>query len=142
MPCRLTDDIVKARWQKALWNATFNPISIMGGLDTATITRTAEDRAFVRSAMFEVVEVARAAGHELALELVDKLIETTHAMPAYKSSMGLDYEQGREMEIEAILGNVVRTAHAHSVSIPVLETLYRLAKMVEAQPRSGRTHAP
>lgn len=142
VPCRLTDDIVKARWQKALWNATFNPISILGGLDTATITRTAEDRAFVRAAMLEVAAVANAAGHELATELIDKLIETTHAMPAYKSSMGLDFEQGREMEIEAILGNVVRTARAHRLSTPILETLYRLAKMVEAQPRPGRASAP
>jgi 2-dehydropantoate 2-reductase len=141
VPCRLTDDIVKARWQKALWNATFNPISILGGLDTATITRTAEDRAFVRMAMHEVAAVASAAGHELAVELIDKLIETTHAMPAYKSSMALDFEHGRPMEVEAILGNVVRTGRTHGVSTPTLETLYRLAKMVEAQPRSGRTAA-
>jgi 2-dehydropantoate 2-reductase len=141
VPCRLTDNVVKARWQKALWNATFNPISILGGLDTATITRTAEDRAFVRSAMIEVAAVARACGHELDCELVDKLIETTHAMPPYKSSMGIDFEQGREMEIEAILGNVVRTARARGVSTPILDTLYRLAKMVEAQPRPGRANA-
>ena len=141
VPCRLTDNVVKARWQKALWNATFNPISILGGLDTATITRTAEDRAFVRSAMLEVAAIAQACGHELDGELIDKLIETTHAMPPYKSSMGLDFEQGREMEIEAILGNVVRTAHARNVSTPILDTLYRLAKMVEAQPRPGRTRA-
>lgn len=142
VPCRLTDDIVKARWQKALWNATFNPISILGGLDTATITRTAEDREFVRTAMREVAAVASAAGHDLPAELIDKLIDTTRAMPAYKSSMGLDFERGRAMEIEAILGNVVRTGRSHGVPIPTLETLYRLAKMVEAQPRPERTPAP
>jgi 2-dehydropantoate 2-reductase len=137
VPCKPTEDIVKARWQKALWNATFNPISIMGGaLDTAIILRTEEDRRFVRTAMLEVAAVAAAAGYAIAPEVIDKLIEGTLAMPAYKSSMALDFENGRPMEIEAILGNVVRAAHQRQVAAPTLNAIYRVAKMVEAKMRS------
>ena len=137
VPCKSTEDIVKARWQKALWNATFNPISIMGGaLDTAIILRTEEDRRFVRTAMMEVAAVAAAAGYAIAPEVLDKLIEGTLAMPAYKSSMALDFENRRPMEIEAILGNVVRAARQRDVAVPTLDAIYRIAKMVEAKMRS------
>lgn len=136
--CTLTDDVVTARWQKALWNATFNPISILGAvLDTETMLRTERDRTFIRKAMLEVAEVAAGAGHALDLAVIDKLIETTRKMPAYKTSMALDLEHGRPMEIEAILGNVVRTGREHAVSIPTLEAIYAIAKMVEHKARKG-----
>lgn len=137
VPCRLTEEIVQARWQKALWNATFNPISILGGaLDTAIILGSEESRRFVRTAMFEVAAVAAAAGYAIAPESIDKLIEATQAMPPYKSSMALDFESGRPMEIEAILGNVIRAARQRNVTVPTLDAIYRLAKMVEAKTRS------
>jgi 2-dehydropantoate 2-reductase len=134
VPCKTTEDIVKARWQKALWNATFNPISIMGGvLDTAIILRTEEDRRFVRTAMMEIAAVAAAAGYAIAPEVIDKLIAATRDMPPYKSSMALDFENGRPMELEAIIGNVVRAAREREVAVPILDAIYRIAKMVEAK---------
>ena len=100
--------------------------------------RTERDRGFIRKAMLEVAEVAAGAGHALDLAVIDKLIETTRKMPAYKTSMALDLEHGRPMEIEAILGNVVRTAREHAVSIPTLEAIYAIAKMVEHKVQRGR----
>jgi 2-dehydropantoate 2-reductase len=117
-----------------VWNATFNTISIMGGvLDTATILGTDESRAFVRSAMEEVCATAAAAGHPLHPQLIDQYIAGTLKIPAYKTSMALDYENGRPMEIEAILGNTVRAARKHGVATPILDTLFALAKMIEAK---------
>jgi 2-dehydropantoate 2-reductase len=132
--CKVTENVVTARWQKAVWNATFNPISIMGGvLDTAVMLGTEESRAFIRAAMTEVCAVAAAAGHSLHPKLIDQLIAGTRDIPAYKTSMALDYENGRPMEVEAILGNAVRAARKHSVKTPILDTLYALAKMIEAK---------
>lgn len=137
VPCRLTGDVVTARWQKAVWNAAFNPISILGGvLDTAMMLKTADDRACVRRAMQEICAVALASGHPQSPGLIDQMIAGTHAMPAYKTSMALDYENGRPMEIEAILGNVVRAARKTGTATPVLDTLYALAKMVEGKAAS------
>ena len=42
------------------------------------------------------------------------------------------------MEIEAILGNVVRAGREHAVSIPTLEAIYAIAKMVEHKASKGR----
>lgn len=132
VPCKLTGDVIAARWQKAVWNATFNPISIMGGvLDTATMLKTPEDEAFIRQGMQEVCAVAAALGHPQHPKLVDQMLAGTRAMPPYKTSMALDYENGRALEIEAILGNVVRAARKSGVATPALESIYALAKMVE-----------
>jgi 2-dehydropantoate 2-reductase len=131
--CRLTEDVVAARWQKAVWNATFNPLSIMGGvLDTAQMLHSPDSEAFIRQAMREVCDVAAAAGHELDPKLIDNMIAGTRAMPAYKTSMALDYENHRPMEIEAILGATVRAGRKAGVKTPALESIYAIAKMVEA----------
>lgn len=136
--CKLTENVVGARWQKAVWNATFNPISIMGGvLDTATMLKTPEDRAFVRKAMDEVCAVSAAAGHPQPPKLPEQMITHTHNMPAYKTSMALDYENRRPMEIEAILGNTVRAGRKHGVAMPALESIYAIACMIE-RTRLGR----
>ncbi|MET0535137.1 MAG: ketopantoate reductase C-terminal domain-containing protein, partial [Steroidobacter sp.] len=66
-------------------------------------------------------------------KLIDQYIAATLGMPAYKTSMALDYENNRPMEIEAILGNTVRAARKHGVSTPILDALYALAKMIEAK---------
>lgn len=131
VPCKLTENVVGARWQKAVWNATFNPISILGGvLDTAAMLKTDADQAFVRSAMHEVCDVARAAGHPQSPNLIEQMLAGTKAMPAYKTSMALDYENGRPMEIEAILGNTVRAARKLGVATPNLDAIYAIASMV------------
>lgn len=137
--CKLTDNVVAARWQKVVWNATFNPLSILGGvLDTAMMLRTPEDREFVRKAMQEVCDIAAANGHPLRPQMIEQMIAGTQAMPAYKTSMALDYENGRPMEIEAILGNTVRAGRKAGVATPALESIYALAKMVEG----GRVRSP
>lgn len=136
--CKVTDNVASARWKKAVWNATFNPISIMGGvLDTAVILGTEDSRGLVRAAMAEVCAVASGAGHPLHPKLPDQLIAGTREIPAYKTSMALDYENGRPMEIEAILGNTVRAARKYGVVTPILDTLYALAKMIEVKRASG-----
>ena len=47
-------------------------------------------------------------------------------MKPYKTSMLLDFEAGRQMEVEAILGNAVKFAHSKSILIPYLSTIYAI----------------
>ncbi|MGR9015044.1 MAG: ketopantoate reductase family protein, partial [Gammaproteobacteria bacterium] len=98
--CKATEDIVTGRWQKCVWNAPFNPLSVLsGGLPTLDILQTQES--LVRSIMQEVCDIAEASGHRLPGDIVDINIEHTYAMPPYKTSMLLDYEHGQPMETEA-----------------------------------------
>ncbi|MFN5745640.1 MAG: ketopantoate reductase family protein [Methylococcaceae bacterium] len=130
--CAASDDIVTARWQKCLWNAAFNPLSVLsGGLSTNDILSTQEP--LVRALMAEVCHIASAVGHPLPAAIIDQQIESTYKMPPYKTSMLLDFEANRPMETEAILGNTLRAGLRTGVNIPHLTTLYALMKMRELQ---------
>jgi 2-dehydropantoate 2-reductase len=111
-------------------------------LDTAAMLRTSENQQFIRGIMEEIAKVAAAAGHPIQAQLIDKLIQVTLAMPPYKTSMAIDYEHGRAMEIEAILGNVVRTARRLGEPAPTLEAIYAIAKMIEGARGESRPSTP
>ncbi|WP_133717236.1 ketopantoate reductase family protein [Methylocaldum gracile] len=134
--CVASEDIVAARWQKCVWNAPFSPLSVLSaGLSTNDILSTQES--FVRAIMEEVCLIAKATGHPLPEDTVDKNIESTYKMPPYKTSMLLDFEAGRPMETEAILGNAVRAGWNAGVPIPHLESVYALMKLRELSRRTG-----
>jgi 2-dehydropantoate 2-reductase len=78
--------------------------------------------------------LAAASRHPLAPDVVEQNIQGTRVMKPYKTSMLLDFENGRPMEVEAILGNAVRIARSLDVPIPHLETLYALLKLVDCRP--------
>jgi len=129
---KATADIVRARWRKCVWNAPFNPLSVLsGGLYTSDILGSQED--FVRTLMAEVCAIAAATGHPLPDDVIDRNIEDTDKMPPYKTSMLLDFEAGRPMETEAILGNAVRAARREGVAVPHLESVYALMRLRELQ---------
>jgi 2-dehydropantoate 2-reductase len=128
--CNITENIGTARWQKCLWNAAFSPLSVLsGGLSTSDILSTQET--LIRAIMAEVSAIASALGHTQPDGIIDQQIDGTHNMPPYKTSMLLDFEAGRPMETEAILGNTVRAGHRAGVAIPHLDTLYALMKLRE-----------
>lgn len=123
-------DINIERWKKSIWNASFNPLSVVSnGADTAKMLATAESEALVRSLMAEVIATARAEGYDLIDDLIDKNIATTRKMPAYLTSMAQDYLHGHDIELEALVGSVVSYAKQHKVDIPHLNTLYQTLKL-------------
>ena len=56
----------------------------------------------------------------------------TIKMKPYKTSMCLDWEAGRELEVDAILGRPVRIARENGIAVPHMETLYALLDMIES----------
>ena len=125
--CKISTDIVQKRWEKLLWNVPFNSISVLAGkLNTQEIM---SDKLLVDLAekmMWEVVNVAAACGVELDHKLVDWNLEYTRNFPPYKSSMLLDYENGRKMESDAILGNFLNLAAENKISVPHTKTIFAL----------------
>lgn len=128
--CNATETIITERWKKCVWNAPFNPLSVLsGGLPTLEILNSQE--AFVRNIMQEICSIAEASGHKLPNDIVNVNIENTYAMPPYKTSMLLDYENGHVMETEVILGNALRAAKRTGIASPYLESVYALMKLRE-----------
>ena len=79
-----------------------------------------EDEALLRVArglMEEVVAGARADGAVIAPSYIGDMIAATESMGHYKSSMQIDYETGRPLEVESILGDDGSPLRSHSSRI-------------------------
>lgn len=124
IPCSTSVDIVTDRWRKLVWNAPFNPLSVLHRATTREIMDHDEWRALARLVMEEVCAIAAACGHPLPPGVVQKNLEDTQRMAAYKTSMLLDFEAGRTMEVEAILGHALAVARRFGVVTPRLDDLY------------------
>jgi 2-dehydropantoate 2-reductase len=141
VPCEVTEDVVGARWRKLVWNAPFNPISVLGGgVDTKTMMEHPDAARLAREVMEEVRRIAAAAGHPLPEHVVERNLEDTRLMRPYETSMLVDFRAERPLEIEAILGNALRTARRHGVRAPHLESLYALLALRQQQGRRERSH--
>ncbi len=125
--CQLAESLAEARWRKLVWNVPFNGLAIVaGGIDTQAILARPELEKLARALMQEVQAIAAAAGYRIEDAFLDRQFEVTYPMGPYKPSSLIDYELGREVEIEAIWGEAVRQAHALEVEAPRLEMLYQL----------------
>ncbi|MBF0107833.1 MAG: 2-dehydropantoate 2-reductase [Magnetococcales bacterium] len=140
VPCAVCADIVAERWKKLIWNAAFNPISVLGHHAT---TRDMMDspvvRTLVERVMREVCRLANAEGHLLDEEaLVAKNMTETDRMESYKTSMLLDFEAGRPLEVEAILGKASAIARTHGIPTPGLDALHALLTLATRPRPPGR----
>jgi len=128
VPARAVANLAAAQWRKLVWNIPFNGLAIAaGGLDCAAILAEPALEARVRELMAEVVATGTALGYGEAFSegLVDKQVEATRAMGAYRSSSLIDFLEGRPVELEAIWGKPLAVAKAKGVEMPALEKLHR-----------------
>ncbi len=132
--CILSEEIRFDRWNKLLWNLPYNPVSVLAGsVETTCMTDGSELEKLCWNLMREVIAVANANGIGLTEEHARKQVEFTRTLSAYRTSMLQDFIAGREMEVEAILGNPVRLARRYGVSVPCMETCYALLQSVNFQ---------
>ncbi len=137
--CELFDNIVRVRWQKLLWNLPFNPVSVLaGGADTRQMTQCDELEALCRALMEETAELAAACGECFTPEELEATMEYTRNFPPYKTSMLQDYEAGRPLEVEAILGNALRLAEKQRLSLPRIGCCYALLKSVDQNRQNSK----
>lgn len=129
VPAEYTEDIAFYRWKKLLWNVPYNAISVVGGgLLTSEMTDRSEVENLSIKLMQEVVATAGACKVILPENLIEENVEYTRDFPPYKTSMLVDCENNRPLEVEAIVGSVVKAARKHRIDVPHLETLYALLK--------------
>lgn len=117
-------------WLKLLGNATLNPVSAVTGATMAEMFRTKGSRALIRTLMEEVASVAAAVDIALPLS-IEKRMEGAAAVGDHRTSMLVDMEAGRPLELDALLGSVIEIAGWKQVAVPSLRALYGLAKLAE-----------
>jgi len=90
------------------------------------------------SACREIEAVARAEGVPVAPDVVDRIVPYVDAIPgSMRSSLLIDLQQGKRIEVEALQGTVVRRAATLGVPVPIMATLYAVLKPHADGPRSS-----
>ncbi|NEQ31473.1 MAG: putative 2-dehydropantoate 2-reductase [Leptolyngbya sp. SIO4C5] len=133
VPVQLTEDLYMARWRKLVWNIPFNGLSVVLEAITEEMMADPEGRQLAQQLMAEVVAAANACGEKLSPgqgrrlpdSLISDMLEHTEQMQPYRTSMKIDFDTGRPLELEAILGNPIKAAAAAQVPVPRIQMLYQ-----------------
>ncbi len=128
--CPVTPRIRTEIWVKLLGNVVFNPISAMTRATLEEMVRHPEVSKVVREVMTETEAVAQKLGIRLPVS-IDQRIAGAEKVGAHKTSMLQDYEAGRPMEIEAIVGAVVELGERLAVPMPATRAVYACTKLLD-----------
>src|SRR5678816_3427483 len=82
------------------------------------------------SVMTETEAVAGKLGIELPIS-IDQRIAGAEKVGAHKTSMLQDFEAGRPMEIEAVVGAVVELGERLGATMPATQAVYGCAKLLD-----------
>lgn len=133
IPTRTTSDIRHELWRKLLINNGVNPLSALTRLDTRTLTSHPTFGKTVYLMMQEVAAVAPADNVQLSKHDIDEMFELISTFDAIKTSMLVDKEKGRPLELEGISGAVIKRAEQLKIKVPNTELVHALLLLQENQ---------
>jgi 2-dehydropantoate 2-reductase len=134
------DNIEAALWGKVLYNVGFNPLSALLDVSYGELGREKNARRLLIQLIEEAFMVASreiklpwSSADEYLEHFFGKLLPSTES---HLSSMLQDLDRGRETEIDAITGQVIRRADLLSLPVPANRVVYDLVKAKVATKRS------
>lgn len=123
--CLVSDNLAEMQWRKLVWNVPFNGLAIAaGGITTDRIVGDPALLAEARALMREIQTAAAKFDFQIPDSFLERQVEVTGPMGAYRPSSLIDFQAGRAVEVEAIWGEPLRRAQAAGVAMPHLEKLY------------------
>ena len=120
----IRDDI----WFKLLGNATFNPVSVLTRATLEQMGRDPDVRGVIRLMMGEAVAVATALGVSFTMD-IEKRIDAAVDVGAHRTSMLQDFEQGRPLELDALVASVTEMGRLVGVPTPTLDQVLALVRL-------------
>jgi 2-dehydropantoate 2-reductase len=132
---QLHEDLFLARWQKLICNIPFNGLSVILNSTVEELTNNADVCTSIKQLMEEIATAAAAFERHIPEGFIQKRLKQTATMKNYQTSMKVDFDQGRSLEVEAIFGNPLRKAWQAGVQMPQVSMLYRQLKFFDAQNR-------
>ncbi|KAI0032939.1 6-phosphogluconate dehydrogenase C-terminal domain-like protein, partial [Vararia minispora EC-137] len=122
----ITDDIVAARWHKVLWNAAISSVCTATRSPVCDLLCTESLPTMLpvlETLMKEVCAVAEQLADDAPAGVLEECLRQysdsrTETPSTFKPSMLVDLEADRPMEVEVIVGNVVRAARSFGIATP------------------------
>ena len=122
-------------WDKFVYLAAFSGFTGASRLAIGHIWKFPHVQEMFFAASREIAAIANAEGVTISSNRFDTLREYMQNLPAStRSSLLIDLEQGKRIEVEALQGAAVRRATRHGIAVPIMSTLYALLKPMENGP--------
>ena len=121
---KLRDEI----WVKLWGNLSFNPISALTHATLDVLCTDEGSSAVARNMMVEAQEIAERLGVKFPID-VDRRIAGGAAVGAHRTSMLQDLDQGRPMEIDALVASVQELGRVTGVPTPTIDTVLGLIRL-------------
>lgn len=144
VPCKVTESLETAHWEKLVWNVPFNGLGvaaaagydsvISGALPTNAKLQgcmTSDqllDKGHWEQLVREVIAAAVALKLKVPASSEEKQVERTRDMGAYKASTILDFEKGLPLELDSLFLEPLRQAQAAGVAMPRLTAMCEVLK--------------
>lgn len=122
-------------WDKFVYLGAFSGFTGAARLPIGHLWKFPHVREMFYAACREIAAIAAAEGVQISPNRFDSLREYMDKLPSStRSSLLIDLEQGKRIEVEALQGAAVRRARQHGVPAPIISTLYALLKAWEGGP--------
>ncbi len=135
IPIELAEDLMLARWKKLVWNIPYNGLSVILNATTNELMADVYTRKLVEQLMNEVAAGAKSTARIIPDSFIQTMLSNTAKMIPYRTSMKIDYDENRPLEVEAIFGNPLRKAQQAGVNLPQISCLYQQLKFLDANRR-------
>jgi 2-dehydropantoate 2-reductase len=133
-----TEDIKSTLWNKFAFICAQAGTTAAVRLSIGEVRTSPAARELFRRVVDEVCAVARAEGVALPTDLADKHIAFADGLGASTySSLHYDLTHGKPMELEALLGEVVRRGEQARVATPMSESLYAVLQPWDLRNRAA-----
>lgn len=116
-------DIRAELWVKLWGNLSFNPVSALTHATLEDICRFPLTRELAARMMTEAQAVGEKLGVAFKVSL-EQRIAGAEGVGAHKTSMLQDVEQGRALELQALVGSVVELARITDTPTPTIDAIY------------------
>ena len=121
---KLRDEI----WVKLWGNLSFNPISALTHATLDVLCTDEGTRPIAHAMMLEAQEIAEKLGVKFPID-VERRIDGGAAVGAHRTSMLQDLDQGRPMEIDALVASVQELGKITKTPTPIIDTVLGLVRL-------------
>jgi 2-dehydropantoate 2-reductase len=115
-------------WVKLWGNLSFNPISALTHATLDVLCTDPGTREVARNMMLEAQAIAEKLGVKFPID-VDRRIQGGADVGAHRTSMLQDLDQGRPMEIDALVGSVKELGRVTETPTPTIDTVLALVAL-------------
>jgi len=142
IPHEVSTDITRVLWEKFLFIAGVGGVTALARSGIGPLLASPESRRLLTAACEEITAIAPGEGVPFPADAVDRVIKQAAALPPqWRSSMARDLEEGRQLEVEALSGAVVRRGLKPGVPTPIHRTIAACLS-VHQPSASAEPHAP